>query len=82
MLISNNLHKKSIEVSIKTRSPPASLLFKGHAAKHTTVKWSIDITGTGQAFLVPDPKLKANPARLSLVHLCKRNLAIIASISF
>ena len=40
MLISRNLHNKSREVSIKARSPPASLLFKGRATKHTTVKWS------------------------------------------
>ena len=39
MLISTNLHKKSSEVSIKTRSPPFS--FKGLETKHTTVKWSI-----------------------------------------
>ena len=32
---------KSSEVSIKTRSTPASLSFKGPATKHTTVKWSI-----------------------------------------
>ena len=44
MLISRNLHKKSSEVSIKTRSPPASLSFKGQATKHTTVKWSIETT--------------------------------------
>ena len=31
---------ESSEVSIKTRSPPASLSFKGQATKHTTVKWS------------------------------------------
>ena len=30
---------KSSEVSIKTRSTPASLSFKGQATKHTTVKW-------------------------------------------
>ena len=41
MLISRNLHMKSSEVSIKTRSTPASLSFKGQATKHTTVKWSI-----------------------------------------
>ena len=29
---------KSSEVSIKTRSTPASLSFKGQATKHTTVK--------------------------------------------
>ena len=44
MLISRNLHKKSSEVSIKTRSPPASFSFKGQATKHTTVKWSIGET--------------------------------------
>ena len=38
MLISINLHKKSSEVSTKTRSPPAS--FKGQATTFTTVKWS------------------------------------------
>ena len=37
-----NLHKKSREFSIKTRSTPASLLFKGQAtSKHTAVKWPI-----------------------------------------
>ena len=35
---------KSSKVSIKTRSTPASLSFKGQATKQTTVKWSIDIT--------------------------------------
>ena len=38
MLISRNLHKKSREVSIKARSPLASLSFKGQATRHTTVK--------------------------------------------
>ena len=32
---------KSSEVSIKTRSTPASLSFKGQVTKHTTVRWSI-----------------------------------------
>ena len=41
MLISSNLHKKSSEVSIKTRSPRASFSFKGQATQHTTVQWSI-----------------------------------------
>ena len=41
MLISRNLCNKSSKVSIKTRSTPASLSFKGQATKHTTVKWSI-----------------------------------------
>ena len=38
MLISRNLRKKRSEVSVKTRSTPASLSFKGQATKHTTVK--------------------------------------------
>ena len=42
MLISTNSHKKSSEVSIKTRSPPASFSFKGQPTKRTTVKWSIE----------------------------------------
>ena len=41
MLISRNLHKKSSEVSIKAKSTPESLSFKGQETKHTTVKWSI-----------------------------------------
>ena len=32
---------KRSEVSIKTWSTPASLLFKGQVTKHTTVKWSL-----------------------------------------
>ena len=43
MLISKNLHKKSSEISIKTRSTPASLSFIGQVTKHTTVKWTIAI---------------------------------------
>ena len=39
MLIRGNLHKKIIEVSIKTWSTSASLSFKCQATKHTTVKW-------------------------------------------
>ena len=41
MLTSLHLHKKSSEVSIKTRSTPASLSIQGQDTKHTTVKWSI-----------------------------------------
>ena len=47
MLISRNLHKKSCEVSIKARSTPASLSFKGQVTKHRTVKWSIQAALTG-----------------------------------
>ena len=41
MLISKNLHEKSIEVSIETRSTPALFSFIGQLTKHTTVKWTI-----------------------------------------
>ena len=46
MLISKNLHDKSSEVSIKTRSTLASLLFKGQVTRHTTVKWTICLMPT------------------------------------
>ena len=36
-----HLHKKNSEVSIKTRSTPASLSIQGQVTKHTTVKWPI-----------------------------------------
>ena len=39
VLIKRNLHKKRIEVSIKTWSTSASLSFKCQATKHTNVKW-------------------------------------------
>ena len=41
MLISTNLHKKSGEVSIKTRSTPVSLSFLDQVTKDTTVKWTV-----------------------------------------
>ena len=41
MLTSLYLHKKSSEVSIKTRSTPASLSIQGQDTKRTTVKWPI-----------------------------------------
>ena len=41
MLTSLHLHKKSSEVSIKTRSTPASLTIQGQVTKDTTVKWPI-----------------------------------------
>ena len=36
-----NLHKKSSEVSINTRSTTAPLSFKGQVTEHTTIKWTI-----------------------------------------
>ena len=41
MLTSLHLHMKSSEVSIKTRSTPASLTIQDQVTKHTTVKWPI-----------------------------------------
>ena len=41
MLISRNLHKKSLEVSIQTRLTLGSLSFKDQATMPTTAKWSI-----------------------------------------
>ena len=41
MLTEFHLHKKSSEVSIKTKSTPASLSIQGQDTKHTTVKWPI-----------------------------------------
>ena len=45
---------KSSKVSIKTRSTPASLSFKGQATKHTTVKWSIDLVMIQTLFSITD----------------------------
>ena len=41
MLTSFHLHKKSREVCIKARIPPASLAVTGQVTKHATVKWPI-----------------------------------------
>ena len=49
---------ESREVSIKTRSPPASLSFKGQATKQETVKCSIRPTG---------PWILRSPQKLSLM---------------
>ena len=72
MLISRNLRMKSSKVSIKTRSTPASLSFKGQATKHTTVKWSI-FWGS----MPPDPPSGSRLRRfacpsLSLIYPCYR----------
>ena len=41
---------KSSEVSIKTRSTPASLTIQGQVTKDTTVKWSIAGLSSNDAF--------------------------------
>ena len=38
----HDLHMRSRKVCNKTRSPPASILFKGQGTKHTIVKWPIN----------------------------------------
>ena len=53
MLISMNLRKKSGEVSVKTRSTPASLSCKGKVTKHTTVKRSIAVITVEPADKIP-----------------------------
>ena len=57
MLITRNLHMKRSKVSIKTRSTPASLTFKGQATKHTTVKWSIGHFGKYHNTLCLSPQI-------------------------
>ena len=41
----HDFHLKSSKVCNKTRSPLASLLFKGQGTEHTTVKWPIEAEG-------------------------------------
>ena len=55
MLISKNLHKKNSDVSIKTRSTPASLSFIGQVTKHTTVIWSVVSCSDKYTFPGADP---------------------------
>ena len=68
MLISMNLHKKSSEVSIKTKSPPVSLSFKGQATKHTTVKWSIAHKSSSMLLEICCPKISAIEAVMIRVY--------------
>ena len=65
------------EVSIKTRSTPASLSFKGQATKHTTVKWSI-IGGRDGAVVSEHSCLQKEDicSKLNEVFLCI-NVAIV-----
>ena len=60
--ISRNLLKKTNDVSIKTKSPPTSLSFKGQATKHRTVKWPIGIVRIHH-FLEPTRKPKTKQSR-------------------
>ena len=54
---------KSSKVSIKTRSTPASLSFKGQATKHTTVKWSI----TERVVILSGKVVKGNSETFSVL---------------
>ena len=51
MLTNFYLQKKSSEACIKARSNPASLLFKGLVAEHTTIKLSI-VVGDHDGFWI------------------------------
>ena len=62
---------KNSEVSIKTRSPPASFSFKGQATKHTTVKWAIGLCSNFVFWLF-----------LMLLIICRPTLLFKASPSF
>ena len=62
---------KSSKVSIKTRSTPASLSFKGQATKQTTVKWSIVLYHRFYQILVAPNPSKANIHAFQWIHFEK-----------
>ena len=62
---------KSSKVSIKTRSTPASLSFKGQATKHTTVKWPIEQTILNYRFKSIDKYIEIH---IHVVRIPKVNL--------
>ena len=73
MLISKNLHKKGTEVSIKTKSTPASLSFIGQVTKHTTVKWTIALN-----FMKPTTtsnNVTSRSLESSVFGLCQSNIS-------
>ena len=79
MLISSNLHKESSEVSIKTRSLPASLSFKGQASGQPAVKWSIPEDGLVRA--KEDVKVKKQQDLVSEVRgMCVGKSRVIIGI--
>ena len=47
----HDLHNKSSEVFMKTRSPPASVPIKGQVTEQRTVKWSIGSAISRQCFV-------------------------------
>ena len=58
MLASWHLKEKSREVSIKVRSPAASLAFKGQVTKHSTVKMAYFMTRLDTSLLESVRSLK------------------------
>ena len=60
-----HLHNKSSEVCVKTRSPPASLPYKGQVTEQRTTKWSIDLDlAIGQSGIIYQIKLLTSPLRI------------------
>ena len=45
-----NLHHKRSEVCIKTKTPPASMIFKGQVTEQTTVIWSAEMISKTSLF--------------------------------
>ena len=71
---------KSSEVSIKTRSTPASLTIQGQVTKDTTVKWSIGqveikgLTGPSAPTALKDSIPLTEKARFTLLPLMVSSL--------
>ena len=67
-----DLHKKSSEVCIKTRSPLASLPFRDQVTEQTTVKWSINKpvdSNTKYKFLNTNALNKSNYVSIRLTRI-------------
>ena len=67
-MITKYLHLKSSNVCNITRSPLASLLFKGLATKHATVKWTTgeNLNDTFQSIVKPTVFLELNSRKIVL----------------
>ena len=72
---------KSSKVSIKTRSPPASLSFKGQATKHTTVKWSIVVQNIFSDYQVNLQIVSCNFFNASCVKIFRLFYALVKYVS-
>ena len=63
--------KKSSEVCMKSRSTPASLLFKGLVTEHTTLKWSTLTLQNSSIFDMNDLK-EGNIRQYDKLSLCRK----------